>query len=89
MERPETKSCTLQNAVGRYEQCPEEQCPLWHDGACTIAAVRADVETTPNLAVYLLDLRRRLAGTDGWAPFRLLPRRDHPGSAEPPHRWTP
>jgi hypothetical protein len=69
-------SCALQHAVGRYERCPQDRCPFWHSSACAIGSLRADIETTPGLAALLLDFRSRLAGDEGWSPFRLVRGRD-------------
>jgi hypothetical protein len=69
-------SCALQHAVGRYERCPQGRCPFWHSNACAIGSLRADIETTPGLAALLLDVRSRLAGYEGWSPFRLVRGRD-------------
>jgi hypothetical protein len=66
--------CRLQLAAGRHERCPEQRCPFWDESACVIDGVRPDIETTPELAAYLLDIRARLARTHGWSPFRLLGR---------------
>jgi hypothetical protein len=68
--------CTLQLAVGRHETCPGDVCPFWQDGACAVAALRADVELHPELAELLLDLRGGLADTDGWSVLKRLPRAD-------------
>ena len=70
-EYPET--CTLQDAVGRHERCPGRSCPFWAGQGCALEGVRADIETNPELAGYLLDLRASAAGVTGWGPFRLLP----------------
>jgi hypothetical protein len=66
--------CTLQHAVGRSEHCPGDACPFWADDGCGLESIRADIETNPELAAYLLDVRASAAGTTGWDPFRRLPR---------------
>lgn len=78
---PEERFCTLQQAVGRQERCPREVCPLWDTDGCVLDTVRPDIETTPGLAAYLLDVRATAAGGDGWNLFRLMPR-GREGSAE-------
>jgi hypothetical protein len=70
---PEPENCTLQDAVGRHERCPGDSCPFWADRGCALDGVRADIETNPELAGYLLDLRAKAAGVKGWDPFRMLP----------------
>lgn len=72
--QPEPQNCTLQDAVGRHERCPGDSCPFWAGQGCALDAVRTDIETNPELAGYLLDLRASAAGVKGWAPFRMLPR---------------
>jgi hypothetical protein len=71
---PPPHTCTLQDAVGRHERCPGTSCPFWAAEGCALDGVRADIETNPELAGYLLDLRASAAGVKGWGPFRLLPR---------------
>jgi hypothetical protein len=71
---PELHTCTLQDAVGRHERCPGASCPFWVGEGCALDGVRTDIETNPELAGYLLDLRASAAGVKGWGPFRLLPR---------------
>lgn len=69
--------CTLQHAVGRSERCPGEACPFWANDGCGLKSIRADIETNPELAGYLLDVRSSAAGTTGWRPFRRAPRAQH------------
>jgi len=66
--------CTLQHAVGRSERCPGSACPFWVDRGCALDGIRSDLETNPELAGYLLDLRASAAGVVGWSPFRRLGR---------------
>jgi hypothetical protein len=77
---PQPQHCTLQDAVGRHERCPGDSCPFWAGEGCALDGVRADIETNPELAGYLLDLRASAAGVTGWSPFRWLPRS---GTREP------
>ena len=70
---PEPHTCTLQDAVGRHERCPGDSCPFWAGQGCALDGVRTDIETNPELAGYLLDLRATAAGVKGWSPFHLLP----------------
>ena len=68
--------CTLQLAVGRHEPCPEDACPFWRSAGCAIQELRPDIETNPELAEYLLDLRGAVSGRRrGWSIFRFLPSR--------------
>ena len=65
--------CLLQHAVDGYERCPGESCPYWSGGRCQIdQLLRADVDTNPKLAGFLLDLRAQLMGGSGWRPFRRV-----------------
>jgi hypothetical protein len=72
MGTDQNDSCVLQHAVGRHERCVGEKCPFWIAEGCAIESVRSDVETTPELANYLLEPRGRLAERSGWSPFRFL-----------------
>ena len=58
---------------GRHQRCPGDSCPFWAGQGCALDGVRTDIETNPELAGYLLDLRASAAGVKGWGPFRLLP----------------
>lgn len=64
--------CLLQTAVGRHERCPGEACPYWQDGGCPLEQMRADIETNPELAGFLLDLRAQIMGGGVWRPFRRV-----------------
>ena len=57
--------CRLQDAAGRVEACPGESCPFWDSGqgACIFVPLAADVSGRPDLAQYLLELRRALDET--------------------------
>lgn len=78
----EARNCALQDAVGRHERCPGQTCPFWGGKGCALDGVRVDIETNPELAGYLLDLRASAAGVKGWDPFRLLPRADRSARAD-------
>ena len=64
--------CLLQRALDGHERCPGAECPFFEDGACRLQELRADIDTNPQLASFLLDLRARLAGREGWQPYRRL-----------------
>ena len=57
----ETAPCDLHLALGRVEACPGNRCPFWEDelGACAVRHL-AKTEHSPELADWLLELRRRL-----------------------------
>lgn len=57
--------CRLQDAAGRVETCPGESCPFWDpaQGACIFVPLAADLSGRPDLAQYLLELRRTLDET--------------------------
>lgn len=71
----ERELCRLQYAAGRIEDCPGEDCPFWLDGRCIIGGLQADLDSSPELAELLLDVRSEVAGQRSL--FRLLhqPRR--------------
>jgi hypothetical protein len=56
--------CRLQQVASIVEACPEERCPFWEpggavvEGRCAFDAV--DVSRNPELAGWLLQIRRRL-----------------------------
>lgn len=64
--------CHLDAAVGRTSPCPEERCGLWDDG-CALSAIRSDFSTNPELAEFLLALRRRVEQKAPESPYDLLP----------------
>lgn len=63
----EPKLCTLSVVAGNDEECPRGWCAFWEHGGAVVEAgcgierlgVRVD---DPQLARYLLDLRRELEG---------------------------
>jgi hypothetical protein len=60
-----TRLCTLSHAVGKSEACPEEACPFWEPGGAALpghcAFEELGVEADPELAIWLLGIRSRLA----------------------------
>ena len=68
----ERRECLLQRALDAHERCPGAGCPFFEDGACRLHELRADIDTNPHLARFLLDLRARLAARQGWQPYRRL-----------------
>jgi hypothetical protein len=69
---PEQRECLLQHALHGHERCPGSACPFYEDGECRLQELQPDINTNPELARFLLDLRARLAPRDGWQPFRRL-----------------
>ena len=69
---PESRECLLQHVLDGYERCPGSACPFYEDGACRLQELQPDIDTNPELARFLLDLRARLAPQDGWRPFGRL-----------------
>ena len=69
---PEPSECLLQHALDGYERCPGADCPFFDDGGCQLQELKADIDTNPQLTRFLLDLRARLGGPEGWQPFRRL-----------------
>lgn len=68
----EPRECLLQRALDGHERCPGPDCPFFDDGECRLQELRADIDTNPQLAGFLLDLRARLAAREGWQPYRRL-----------------
>jgi hypothetical protein len=62
------KLCSLQIAVGHVEACPGEPCPFWEGGGAVVdpgcaverLGLTAELDSRPDLAAYLLELRARL-----------------------------
>lgn len=72
MNEPRPRECLLQRSLGGYERCPGDDCPFFVGERCRLGELRADIDTSPELARFLLDLRARLAAGDGWQPFRRI-----------------
>ena len=57
--------CTLEEAVGKTELCPEGACPFWEPGGPALvgrcAFEELDVAAEASLATWLLEIRERLA----------------------------
>jgi hypothetical protein len=70
MSKP--RACLLHRALDGHERCPGSACPFFEGGACRLEELRVDIDTNPQLARFLLDLRARLAGRAGWQPYRRL-----------------
>ena len=68
----DARLCMLQRALDHVERCPGEACPFWKDEGCALSDIRPEIESNPELAHYLLDLRA--AEVEGWSPFRRAPR---------------
>lgn len=71
---PEPDECLLQDAMDAHERCPGAECPFFEDGECRLRDLKADLDTNPQLARFLLDLRARLSTQEGWQPFRRVGR---------------
>ena len=66
-----TRLCSLEEAVGKVEACPEGACPFWEHGGAALAGRCAfeelDVSADASLANWLLELRERLASAESTA----------------------
>jgi hypothetical protein len=52
--------CTIELiAEGHADRCPGEACAFW-DRGCVLARVESELDGRPELARFLLDLRREL-----------------------------
>jgi hypothetical protein len=52
--------CTIEMiAHGHAERCPGENCPFWENG-CALARIETELDSRPEVALLLLDLRREL-----------------------------
>lgn len=70
----EPQECLLQRALDAHERCPGADCPFFDDGECRLQDLKADIDTNPQAARFLLDLRARLSSQGGWQPFRRIGR---------------
>lgn len=63
-EAMEAALCTLQDSVGRVEECPGAGCPFWFGdraaAGCMLAPVVHELRASPEVALHLLELRGRL-----------------------------
>jgi hypothetical protein len=66
-----TRLCSLESAVGKVEACPEGGCPFWEPGGAVLggrcAVEQLDVAGDTELAVWLLEIRERLASAESTA----------------------
>jgi hypothetical protein len=52
--------CTIELiAEGHAQRCPGEQCPFWEHG-CALTRIEVELDSRPEVALLLLDLRREL-----------------------------
>ena len=56
-ERP---LCALHYATGAKEECPGAQCAFWEDDGCVFERVKFEFEDRPDVARWLLGIRREL-----------------------------
>ncbi len=57
---PHAPLCTIELiAAGHAERCPGETCPFW-SGGCVLARVEHELDSRPDVAALLLELRREL-----------------------------
>jgi hypothetical protein len=66
-----TRFCSLKEAVGKHEACPEAACPFWEPGGAALdgrcAFEELDVAADAPLANWLLELRERLSAAESTA----------------------
>ena len=59
---PHRQLCTIELiAEGHAERCTGEECPFWDHG-CALQRIEAALDSRPDVARILLDLRRELEG---------------------------
>jgi hypothetical protein len=52
--------CTIELiAQGHAERCPGDECPFWEHG-CALTRIETELDSRPEVAQLLLDLRREL-----------------------------
>jgi hypothetical protein len=60
------ETCKLDRVLGEIRACPREVCGLWEDGGrvleggCAVARLGLDLTGRPDLAAWLVGLRREL-----------------------------
>jgi hypothetical protein len=59
-----TRLCGLERLRGHIEPCPEGRCPFWEPGGAALEGAcvfdRVGLPDNPELAEWLLDLRRKI-----------------------------
>jgi hypothetical protein len=59
-----TRLCSLETAVGKTAECPEDACPFWEPGGAALggrcAFEQLGVTADEGLAAWLLEIRGRL-----------------------------
>ena len=83
--------CTLEEAVGKVEACPEGACTFWEPGGVALggrcAFEQLDVAADSALATWLLEIRERLASAESTVarrgPQPLLPPAERVVGVEP------
>ena len=59
-ERDHRKLCTIELiAEGHADRCPGEECAFWANG-CVLERIESELDTRPEVAELLLDLRREI-----------------------------
>ena len=65
------EDCKLYDVLGETRACPHETCGLWEDGGkmlpggCAVARLGFDLTGRPDVAQWLLGLRRELEQARG------------------------
>jgi hypothetical protein len=52
--------CDLHLATGAREECPRSGCAFWEDDGCAFDRVRFELQDRPDVAGWLLGIRREL-----------------------------
>jgi hypothetical protein len=71
-------NCTLHLATGRREECPGPGCAFWEHGGAVVGAgcvfdrVRLEFDARPDVARWMLDIRRGLETAHTAEQTRLL-----------------
>jgi hypothetical protein len=60
--------CDLHFATGAKEECPGADCAFWEDEGCVFERVSFEFEGRPDVARWLLGIRRELEGARGVEP---------------------
>jgi hypothetical protein len=56
----DTETCKLYEIAGLRETCPRDGCAFWENGGCVVDQLGSPVEGRPDIAAWLLDVRRAL-----------------------------
>lgn len=71
-----TRLCSLAEAIGKHEACPEDSCPFWDPGGAALdgrcAFEELGVAPDAVLATWLLEIREKLTDLSSEEEERVM-----------------